>query len=177
MNQNELTHYGVLGMKWGVRRAQTQADRVAKRVEKLKAKKKEQDKLTRAKNKLSKLQEEEKSLKSKLKNKPEKGEKEKKIGQGKTKPVKKKKISEMSDEELNSVIERIRLEQRYKELVAPSNTEAKKKIFDGRSFMSKLTQQTAEDLGVQVTKYYGAKLINNLIGDENAVYANNKKKS
>ena len=199
MNQNELTHYGVLGMKWGVRRAQTQADRVAKRVEKLKAKKKEHDKLIRAKNKLSKLQEEEASLKEALKNKPKKVNEEKATKPEKHK--KKKKISEMTDEELNAVINRKNLEKRYLELVSPSSPkEEKKKIFDGRQFISKLTQQTAEDLGVQVTKHLGAKLINNILNetitvektekDDNGidrkikkkqridvVFANNKKKS
>ena len=62
-NQNELTHYGILGMKWGVRRSEAQLDRLAGRVDKLKAKKKQQDKLDRAKKKIEKLKEADKSLK------------------------------------------------------------------------------------------------------------------
>lgn len=180
LSQDELAHYGILGMKWGVRRTEAQLDKLAGRVEKLKAKKKQQDKLNRAKSKLEKLKEEEKNLKSALKNKSSKPKKEKEVKEEDSKPVKKKvkkKLSELTDEELNAAINRINLEKRYMELVSPKAPEKEqKKIFDGRNFMSKLTQQTAEDLGVQVTKHYGAKLINKLIGEQ-AVYANNKKKA
>ena len=119
---------------------------------------------------------EEKELKAKLKGKPTKTSKIKdEIKDKKDKSSNKKKIKDMTNEELQARIDRMNLEKRYSELVNPSNTETKKKLFDGRSFISNVSQRSAEELGTQVTKHFGSKLLNKLIGEE-AVYANNKKK-
>lgn len=88
MDNNELMHYGVPGMKWGVRRTPAQ--------------------LGRKKTSSSKSLFEKKKPKPKPKAKSESSKKE-------TAP-KKKSVKEMSDEELNAAISRLQLEQRYKEL-------------------------------------------------------------
>ena len=86
MDNDELMHYGVPGMKWGVRRTPAQ--------------------LGRKKTSSSK------SLFGKKKPKPKaKSESSKKETAPKPKSVK-----EMSDEELSTAISRLQLEQKYKEL-------------------------------------------------------------
>lgn len=88
MDNNELMHYGVPGMKWGVRRTPAQ--------------------LGRKKTSSSKSLFEKKKPKPKPKEKSESSKKE-------TAP-KPKSVKEMSDEELSTAISRLQLEQKYKEL-------------------------------------------------------------
>lgn len=88
MDNNELMHYGVPGMKWGVRRTPAQ--------------------LGRKNTSSSKSLFEKKKPKPKPKAKSESSKKE-------TAP-KPKSVKEMSDEELSTAISRLQLEQKYKEL-------------------------------------------------------------
>ena len=88
MDNNELMHYGVPGMKWGVRRTPAQ--------------------LGRKKTSSSKSLFGKKKPKAKAKTKSESSKEE-------TAP-KKKSVKEMSDEELNAAIRRMQLEQTYASL-------------------------------------------------------------
>ena len=88
MDNNELMHYGVPGMKWGVRRTPAQ--------------------LGRKKTSSSKSLFGKKKSKTKAKTKSESSKKE-------TAP-KPKSVKEMSDEELNAAIRRMQLEQTYASL-------------------------------------------------------------
>ena len=88
MDNNELMHYGVPGMKWGVRRTPAQ--------------------LGRKKTSSSKSLFGKKKSKAKAKTKSESSKEE-------TAP-KKKSVKEMSDEELNAAIRRMQLEQTYASL-------------------------------------------------------------
>ena len=88
MDNDELMHYGVPGMKWGVRRTPAQ--------------------LGRKKTSSSKSLFGKKKPKPKPKAKSESSKKE-------TAP-KPKSVKEMSDEELSTAISRLQLEQKYKEL-------------------------------------------------------------
>ena len=88
MDNDELMHYGVPGMKWGVRRTPAQ--------------------LGRKKTSSSKSLFGKKKSKAKAKTKSESSKEE-------TAP-KKKSVKEMSDEELNAAIRRMQLEQTYASL-------------------------------------------------------------
>lgn len=152
MDNNELMHYGVPGMKWGVKRTPAQ--------------------LGRKKTSSSKSLFEKKKSKPKPKAKSESSKKE-------TAP-KKKSVKEMSDEELNAAISRLQLEQRYKEL-SPQKVSMGKKIAKtilndvvvpaatdvGRQMVkSTLARAGNKTLG-EVFKDFS---------DEDKIYANNKKK-
>lgn len=91
-----------------------------------------------------------------------------------TKP-KHKSVSEMSDEELRSKINRLEMEKRYKDL-QPKEVKRGKHIVN--RIMNNVVAPAAEDLGKQLIKSMLAKKINNglKLNDEFKVHANNKKK-
>lgn len=146
MDNNELYHYGVLGMRWGIRRTPAQLGH----------------KTTNKKKKPL-------SLFGKKKKRNTKKNKNNNVD---TKP-KKKKVSEMSDEELQTRINRMRLEQTYKQLQLDTG---KKSSFSGKNFVMNVLEKSGEQMATQVVNELSAKAINKAFGYE-AVYANNKKKS
>lgn len=139
----ELYHYGVKGMKWGVRRTAAQLGHVVKTgykktkagVDNVRAKRSEKKAAEVAKQR------------AKITN-----------------------SRKLTNEELESRIKRLELEQKYQELVKSTA-----KVDKGRTFIESVLETSGKNLMTQVANHYGAKSLNKLIGDE-VIFANNKKK-
>lgn len=98
MEKNELTHYGVLGMKWGVRRTEAQ--------------------LARARG----------SSRFPNKNTESKNTNTKKSSNTSDSKPKEKSVSEMSDEELRKKLNRIQMEEQYAAAVARRNPKKESRV-------------------------------------------------
>lgn len=161
---DELMHYGVKGMKWGVRRTPAQlGHRTSSGTGKKSSKSSSSSgsSLKKAGKKVSSLYSKGKASRQAKKTAKLEAEKAKR----------KKSISEMSDAELREQINRLNLEKEYKQAVAASNPSKGK----GKQFVSRVLEQSGQQLAVQVVNHYGAKALNKAIGEE-VIFANNKKK-
>ena len=154
MDNNELMHYGVPGMKWGVRRTPAQLGR----------KKTSSSKSLFGKKKSK--------SKAKTKTKSESSKEE-------TAP-KKKSVKEMSDDELNAAIRRMQLEQTYASL-SPQKVSTGKAIT--KRILNNIVVPAAEDVGRQMVKTAltraGNKTLSEVFKDfseADKIYTNNKKK-
>ena len=158
MDNDELMHYGVPGMKWGVRRTPAQLGRKrASSSRFLLGKKKSKPKA---------------KAETKTKTKSEAPKEE-------TAP-KKKSVKEMSDEELNAAINRMRLEQTYVSL-SPQKVSMGKKI--AKTILNDVVVPAATDVGRQMVKTAltraGNKTLEEIFKDfseADKIYTNNKKK-
>ena len=154
MDNDELMHYGVPGMKWGVRRTPAQLGR----------KKTSSSKSLFGKKKSK--------SKAKAKTKSESSKEE-------TAP-KKKSVKEMSDDELNAAIRRMQLEQTYASL-SPQKVSTGKAIT--KRILNNIVVPAAEDVGRQMVKTAltraGNKTLSEVFKDfseADKIYTNNKKK-
>ena len=153
MDNDELMHYGVPGMKWGVRRTPAQLGR----------KKTSSSKSLFGKKKSK--------SKAKAKTKSESSKEE-------TVP-KKKSVKEMSDEELNAAIRRMQLEQTYASL-SPQKVSTGKAVT--KRILNNIVVPAAEDVGRQMVKTAltraGNKTLSEVFKDfseADKIYTNNKK--
>lgn len=146
-HQDELYHYGIKGMKWGVRRTAAQLGHVVK---------------NKAKNgyETAKRAYDTHKANKRAKEAAKMAEQRAKI----TNPKK------LTTEELNARIKRLQLEKTYKDLM--KDTETAKR---GKNFVMDVLESSGKNLFTQVTNHYGAKALNRAIGEE-VIFANNKKK-
>lgn len=121
MGENELYHYGVLGMKWGVRKDRTRGGF---------GKKKKRTKLV---------------LESPFSQKKRQAEMRTTAPKSSSAAKGIKKISDMSDEELRSLISRMQLEQQYKDLLP-------KKQEKGKSWAKNFLAKNAEYILTQTVQ-------------------------
>lgn len=139
-DSSALRHVGVLGMKWGRRKASTTSN--------LRPKSKRIEKKNQNYSELKKLKKERKEIE--LKNK----KLEKENTEIKNTLSRKQPISKMSDSELKALNSRLKMEQEYKNAVksmTPEKTALAKKV------LSSIAEESIKNIGTQ--------LATNLLGD------------
>ena len=136
---DELCHYGIRGMRWGIRRYQNSDGSLTTAGRKRYSTGKHHSIFTR------------KKTTSKATTKP-----------AEEKP-KQKSVSEMSDAELNAFLNRKRLEQQYYQLMA--TPQKKSAVAKGKEMVGKALENAAQDTLTQIAKYAMAKSVNKVLGD------------
>lgn len=165
MDNKELTHHGIKGMRWGIRRYQNKdgtltakgKKRYSAEMEKLKEKERvlknkqrTQAKIDRLLKKSQELDELEKSLDPKKKSVQDGSEPTSKSVSSKTKLPK---VDSLSNDELNILVTRLRNEQQYKKYVSDLE---KEQISRGKKIVDKILNEmiipAASEVGKQMAK-------------------------
>ena len=154
---SELYHYGMKGMRWGIRRYQNKdgsltpagKKRYNKEMEKLKAEEKLLKARQRNQAKIDKLDQKRKEVEALRNGKP--------LPKTSTEP-KRRTVKDLSDDELRTIVNRMMLEQQYKKL-SPEQVSAGKKFAD--SFMKNVVAPAATEVGKQVVKDAMTKAVKN----------------
>lgn len=154
---NELMHWGIKGMKWGVRRYQNKDGSLTpagkKRYDKEMAKLKEEEKIAknklRTQAKLNKLDEKRKEIEALKSGKP--------IAKSTKKPSKPS-VKDMSDEELRQTVNRLLMEQQYAKL-NPQQVSAGQKFV--KKVMNDVVAPAATEVGKNVLKDAMTKAVKN----------------
>lgn len=155
--ENELMHWGIKGMKWGVRRYQNKDGSLTpagkKRYDKEMAKLKEEEKIAknklRTQAKLNKLDEKRKEIEALKSGKP--------IVKSTKKPSKPS-VKDMSDEELRQTVNRLLMEQQYAKL-NPQQVSAGQKFV--KKVMNDVVAPAATEVGKNVLKDAMTKAVKN----------------
>ena len=174
MDNIELYHWGVQGMKWGVRRYQNKdgslskagKERYDKELAKTKAERKAVKEREKTKAKIDKLN----AMKADVENR------KKALGDSDTidkaknsikkhseeKKSKKRTIKDLSDAELQAKVDRLQLEKRYRDLMKESVPKETKK---GKEFVSDVRDKSGKNIAIQLTTYVMGRGVNKVLGD------------
>ena len=155
--ENELMHWGIKGMKWGVRRYQNKDGSLTpagkKRYDKEMAKLKEEEKIAknklRTQAKLNKLDEKRKEIEALKSGTP--------IAKS-TKQHSKPSVKDMSDEELRQTVNRLLMEQQYAKL-NPQQVSVGQKFV--KKVMNDVVAPAATEVGKNVLKDAMTKAVKN----------------
>lgn len=189
MSNTELYHHGVKGQRWGIRRYQNKdgsltaygKKRYAKELAKLEAEKKRIRQQEQTAKKIKKLDNMRKDLDERKKalnpdDAPESAKRQKAPS-----VPKKRKLSELSNEEIQAKIDRMNLENKYKELAqAQIDAVSKKEVSKGRKFTEEVLEKAGKNIATQAAAWAMGtgvnKLIEATIGEKNAVDPKNIQK-
>lgn len=169
-NSNELAHWGIKGMRWGVRRFQNKDGSLTK--------------AGRKRYETDSSDEGEKNTTT-----PDGGSSTSSATAAKSKP---KKVKAMTDEEIKERLARLKLEKEYRDTLQGSKSKGKKFAED---VMEQIGRNTLTNVGTQIVNsgltFATNKLMKSILGstkklddkaiekwmDEYKLYTNNKKKS
>lgn len=148
--ENELKHWGIKGMRWGIRRYQNKdgtltpagRKRYDAEMSKLKAEERVLKNRQRTQSKLDKLEEKRKEIEALRSGKS--------ISKPQPKPESSKpSVKDLSDDELRAIVNRLTLETQYKRL-NPEEVSRGKKFMD--TVMKNVVTPAATEVGKQVLK-------------------------
>lgn len=187
MENKELQHHGIPGMKWGIRRYQNKDGSLTaagkKRYEKELAKLKEEQRILNNKKKtqakIDKLVAMRKNIdetKAELGETPKTSKIKEKFTQTKEEKASKRKLKDLSDEELQAKINRIQMEKRYIELTSVPKEQAK--VNKGKSAVNDILSTSAKNIGGQLVTFamgWGVNRIAKAMGSSDPKIVNPKK--
>lgn len=175
ISNGQLYHHGILGMKWGVRRFQTKSGSLTSA-----GKKRYQTREERVRQK-QRAKALEKARETRKTNAEREAEKQRILKSGKAEDILKIK-DRLTNAELSTAVERIRLEQNLASLANKPETSKGKEFITKHlgEAGKKVLWDTTVDLAAQAVKTVMAKKVNELLNDKGEkkeyVFTNNKKK-
>lgn len=150
-----LVHYGVLGMKWGVRKDRRQASRNRASIKKAASvisKSGSSEKTIGDVARLAKSMVKESVNKRTIRKEVKKAVKQAKA---EAKAERRKKTSDLSDEELQRRVNRLEMEKKYKTL-------RKEQLSEGTKLVQNILKKSGENIGTQLTTYAMGTAVNKL---------------